>query len=236
MVIGSMILDESRFVVTNAGKSQTLTKTEFYILKALLQSSGRVITFEELDLRVNLRRSDEQIDSARLRSKYGTHIFNLRRKLDELGVSTKIESVYGRGVRFDLLAQGTPPDALVGYLIENAPEIMGLIDSRGVIVYITPSVQSILGYVPSDFIGKRYTEFMHLVHPDERAALLELWRSAVFLKRMTARIQRRSGDYVWMEMLGYQPPKHQDAVTFSMRDMTDWVNGRALEHLGQPMT
>ncbi len=49
-------------------------------------------------------------------------------------------------------------------LIENSSDIIQVIDSEGVIRYVSPSIQRILGYRPEELIGRPSVDF---VHPDD---------------------------------------------------------------------
>ncbi|MEA2033531.1 MAG: response regulator [Euryarchaeota archaeon] len=49
-------------------------------------------------------------------------------------------------------------------LIENSSDIIQIVDSEGVIRYVSPSIQRILGYTPEEVIGRLSVDF---VHPDD---------------------------------------------------------------------
>ena len=49
-------------------------------------------------------------------------------------------------------------------LIENSSDIIQVVDSKGVIRYVSPSVQRILGYKPEELIGRLSID---VVHPDD---------------------------------------------------------------------
>ncbi len=65
-------------------------------------------------------------------------------------------------------------------LIENATDIITILDRHGIIVYKSPSVEKILGYSPEALINKNFLDF---VHPDDRN------RFKIFFKE----IRRNSG-------------------------------------------
>ena len=50
-------------------------------------------------------------------------------------------------------------------LIENAQDLTSLATPEGVILYLSPSAEHILGYVPDDMIGR--DAFAHTIHPDD---------------------------------------------------------------------
>jgi len=49
-------------------------------------------------------------------------------------------------------------------LIESSSDIIQIVDSDGILTYVSPSVQRILGYSPEELIGKPSVE---IVHPDD---------------------------------------------------------------------
>ena len=91
-----LVVDETRFQASWAGKALDLTPAEFRLLKTLAQEPGKVFSREQLlnhlydDYRVV---TDRTIDS---------HIKNLRRKLEALDADQPfIRAVYGMGYRWE---------------------------------------------------------------------------------------------------------------------------------------
>ena len=54
-------------------------------------------------------------------------------------------------------------------LIENAQDLTSIVTPEGVVLYLTPSVEHILGYPADDLIG--CNAFERFMHPDDREAL-----------------------------------------------------------------
>lgn len=92
-VFGDLMLDDDKRITEAAGKEVRLTRTEYAILKKLMQSEGRVISKSEL---LDLIREDtpDCVDSS-----LKVHISNLRRKLKETGGKDYIEAVWGIGFK-----------------------------------------------------------------------------------------------------------------------------------------
>jgi diguanylate cyclase (GGDEF)-like protein/PAS domain S-box-containing protein len=76
------------------------------------------------------------------------------------------------GAAIAALAQAGLPlrssDELFSALIENAFDIIIIVNTDGVICYANPSVERVLGYCPADLIGKKLPA---LVHPDDVATV-----------------------------------------------------------------
>lgn len=94
---GALRLDVDAHALTVDGVPVRLTKTEYAILKLLLQNPGRAISKSAMLDRISLDTPD--CTDASLKQ----HVSNLRRKLREAGGQDCIEAVWGIGFR--LLAE-----------------------------------------------------------------------------------------------------------------------------------
>jgi PAS domain S-box-containing protein len=54
-------------------------------------------------------------------------------------------------------------------LIENALDVIAVLQPDGVIRYVSPSVERVLGYAPEEMIGRNALDF---IHPEERAGVV----------------------------------------------------------------
>lgn len=84
-------------------------------------------------------------------------------------------------------------------LTENVSDVIGLLNSEGLIRYLNPTVADLLGYTPAELMGKSVFE---LVHPREGELLRKLFHhlaeqtGEVFTT--TAQVQHRDGSWrVW---------------------------------------
>ena len=88
-------------------------------------------------------------------------------------------------------------------LLENASEVITICEDDGTVRYISPSVQTILGYSPAEIQG---TNDLEHVHPDGREAYLNLFHQlkAYPEGRATAQFEykTREGKYIWLEATG----------------------------------
>ena len=55
-------------------------------------------------------------------------------------------------------------------LIENASDAVAIVDINGTIIYESPSVEKVLGYVSEEIVG---TNGFDLIHPDDKEGILE---------------------------------------------------------------
>lgn len=84
-------------------------------------------------------------------------------------------------------------------ITENTLDVIKLLDSNGIHTYASPSHETVLGYKPSDYLGK--TVFMD-THPED---LIKIQRAFVRLtlskEADTVEIRKRTadGDWIWMD-------------------------------------
>ena len=90
---GGLRLDTASREVSAAGREVRLTRTEYAILKLLLQNPDQVIAKSVLLDRIGADTPDCTESSLKM------HVSNLRRKLREAGGREYIESVWGIGFR-----------------------------------------------------------------------------------------------------------------------------------------
>ena len=60
-------------------------------------------------------------------------------------------------------------------LIENSSDVIQIVDSEGIIRYVSPSVQQVMGYKPEELIGRPSVE---VVHPDDLSIVTKAFEDA----------------------------------------------------------
>lgn len=84
-------------------------------------------------------------------------------------------------------------------LAENSSDMIIMHDVDGTYLYVSPSVEAILGYEPDEIIG--LTPYM-VMHPDDVQKINEQHLQSIHNKEtilMTFRATAKSGNYVWIE-------------------------------------
>ncbi len=88
-------------------------------------------------------------------------------------------------------------------LIENALDLVMVLNGDTTIVYAGPSVERVLGYRPRDFIGRNFLDF---VHPEDRARVKERFMQAVkipgYSMSLEASVRRKDGAWRIIEVIG----------------------------------
>lgn len=83
-------------------------------------------------------------------------------------------------------------------LVENINEVLYAIDENGVMTYISPVIESIIGYSPSEIVGRPFSSF---VHPEDMARMKGRFQ-AIFdgdLGLSEYRLLTKSGETRWIE-------------------------------------
>ena len=93
-------------------------------------------------------------------------------------------------------------EALLRNMTNNTMEIISLIDNKGIIKFITPSVQDILGYKPEDLIGKNSTELVHPADVFHLSQIIYFETKNCNLHKVEYRCKHLEGHYVWLEVSG----------------------------------
>jgi PAS domain S-box-containing protein len=109
-------------------------------------------------------------------------------------------------------------------LIENASDIIILLDTNGCITYASPSVKRIGGYDPEGLIGMNVLD---LTHPDDAPAVLEAMRTGTgqLSTRLTfeIRVRNSAGQWIFLDVTGANLLREGSARGFivNARDVTD---------------
>ncbi len=124
-----------------------------------------------------------------------------------------------------------PPDPgaeLFRAMADHAPDPVMVVDERFAAVYVSPSLQRVVGYEPAEFgLGVR----LDLIHPDDRD------RAAPLVERVLAgevvgdrlRFRHADGHHVWLDVTASPVPGPEGSVAravISARDVTALVEGQ----------
>ena len=105
-------------------------------------------------------------------------------------------------------------------IFETSQDLIMVMDSRGVLVQISPSCEAILGYRPEEMIGRSGADFIHPDHLETSRQEMRAARRGERPKISDTRCIHRNGPAVWLYWLGTwsEPAKR---FFFVGRDMTE---------------
>ena len=114
-------------------------------------------------------------------------------------------------------------------ITDNSNDLICLHESDSSFTYISPSVKNLLGYNPSDFLGKKVYSLVHEddIEPFKKAMGKEVFSNIDNLA-YTFRVRHKKGHFIWLEFLAapvYKENKISYYVTIA-RDITQWVKAK----------
>jgi len=107
-------------------------------------------------------------------------------------------------------------------LLENASEVISIYDEMGVAKYVSPSVKHILGYSPSDVVGKNAFEEVHYESSKLKQIFYELLEHPDNPRTVEYSYERAPGNVTWLETTGRNLLNNQaiNGIIFNTRDIT----------------
>src|SRR4028119_1199705 len=110
--------------------------------------------------------------------KAGAHDYLMKGKLARLvpAVDRELREASDRRLRREAEQAVRQNEERFRALIENALDIITVLDTDGMIRYESPSVEKVLGYKPEELVGKSIVEY---VHPEDKANVLNTLSRAV---------------------------------------------------------
>ena len=152
--------------------------------------------------------------------------------LNILGVPTKEEGdvVALRGAVQDITEQKRRQDELKRIkeryetILAHSFDYILIVDGDGDVDYVSPAVERVLGYTPSELLGEDAFEF---VHPEDREIAAEAFADVITNPEAEINAEYRTkaadGSYRWIEVRGGNFLDHPDieGVLVSVRDITE---------------
>ena len=123
-------------------------------------------------------------------------------------------------------------EAFFRSLIENALEIITVLDAKGSFLYQSPNIEQMLGYLPEELIGKSSFEY---IHPEDRSGVIDVLNYLVEKPGVSVsaeyRFRTKDGSWLTFESVGKMLPS--DATTAGVvvisRDVTDRKHAEAVQ-------
>jgi diguanylate cyclase (GGDEF)-like protein/PAS domain S-box-containing protein len=141
----------------------------------------------------------------------------------------------GVSIAVDITDQAVAAEALAEseqrhrVLAENASDVVFLRDPAGVIQWVSPSIESVLGWVPDDVVGRKSMDF---VHSDDVPRILEV-REQVAAGHapsgVTVRILTKNGEFRYMSDASRLVMDQRGAIlgaAVGLRDIDDLVRAK----------
>ncbi|HLH22811.1 MAG TPA: PAS domain S-box protein [Acidobacteriaceae bacterium] len=109
-------------------------------------------------------------------------------------------------------------------LVEHSPDAIVLLDTAGIVLYLSPSTSRVLGYLPEELVGRSAFE---LIHPEDyelaTRAFAELLQRPGQIVIRHVRARHKDGSWRWLESastnLLHEPAT--GAIVANYRDITE---------------
>ncbi|MBY9082527.1 PAS domain S-box protein [Paenibacillus sp. HN-1] len=78
----------------------------------------------------------------------------------------------------------------------NSPDLISISDPDGRLLYVSPSIDQLMGFTAEELVGRNR---IHFYHPDDVAILKGLYDNTLPVDVFTGRIRHKDGRYIWIE-------------------------------------
>jgi len=114
----------------------------------------------------------------------------------------------------------TRPRPDIERLLRHVPDVITVVDGEGVVQYGSDAIETVLGYRPSDLVGRTALEY---VHPDDREQATALVRGPADDEAPTTEFRFRHADGSWvrLEAVAASEPTAGGGYLIDARDVTD---------------
>ena len=115
-------------------------------------------------------------------------------------------------------------------LVERSADVIWRLTPEGTCLWVSPSVETLLGWPVHDLPGRRLSAFLHEDDQATLRALLEAVKVSGEVMRHTHRVMRRDGHWLWVETVlrtvRYQRTGSTKEIVATSRDMTAHVTAQ----------
>jgi len=229
--LAAYVMENGRFAMVNARFAHALGYTKDEILA--MESVTQIVVEEEQEFVREMLRRREAGEQNEVR--YITQIRARDGRICDAELHGSVAYVDGRrlligaAVDFTIHSQERrrtlEREEHFRALTENVSDIIAILDGRGAISYVTPSVGRMLGYLPEELTGKDYCAF---VHPDDRERISEAFEAmkhAAHAPFSSPAYRFRAENGLWkvLESVGTNLLNHPQVrgLVLSTRDLTD---------------
>lgn len=114
-------------------------------------------------------------------------------------------------------------------LVDNAEDIISLIDENGNVIYVSPAFAKATGYPVDYMIGRKFTEIMHPENVLESKSIFDqLFLNPGKVYHKQNRFRHKDGHYIWVEgdIVNLLNDENVKAIVANHRDVTDKFRSR----------
>lgn len=119
--------------------------------------------------------------------------------------------------------------SIISALTQNLSSVMYMMDTEGTVLYISPSIRTLLGFDESHFTGTRF--WLSLVHPDDGYLVNEFYQQISELTEFKATLRLRKADdtYLMVSNTG-SVKKDKDSILYFIGNLQETNATRVFGH------
>ncbi|HSZ72497.1 MAG TPA: PAS domain S-box protein, partial [Cytophagaceae bacterium] len=213
-----LITDEKVFGVLEFAGLNLFTPNEI----KLIDEAGPIIARTIFNIQVSENTQRHLEESKRMSSELQIQQEELRQNAEEMQATQ--EELQRSNVQLeDQIEQVKRAQTKMQSLLENASEVITIFDESFVIKYVSPSLESILGYNASDLIGAHGLINIHEDDTDEfENAFSAIVQDSKLVANLQFRYKQRNGEWIWLEAIGRNMLSESSVagMVFNCRDIT----------------
>ena len=109
-------------------------------------------------------------------------------------------------------------------LIGNASDLLAVVDAKGTIAYMSPSIKKLGGYEVDEVLGRKFLEF---AHPEDRAGaaanLADIVRNPYVIRTRESRFRHKEGNWITLESIAHNALADPavKGIVVNARDITE---------------
>ncbi len=184
----------------------------------LIREQSNTIAQTLFNLKVNVRTETLLSESQKLTKKLTKNEDVLRQNAKQMK-QTQLELTRSNRKMEHQVEEIKKGQERIHALLENASEVITIYDTSGIVQYVSPSVNNILGYEPEEMLGTNRFERGESVLKD---AFTELKENPELSKTFEYRYEKKNHGIVWLETTGRNLLENLaiNGIIFNTRDIT----------------
>jgi len=198
LIISPLISNDTVYGVIELASFHKFSQLQYNLVKELSKIIGRTIANVKTNhityqlLKESERMSSELVDQKMQLTRYADDILKAQQELKKTNteLEERIQEVHNTSKRTQIL-------------LENAKEVITIISEERKIIYVSPSINAIMGYYPEELLGLNDIENVHPLDTERFRQLLNDLKSFPE-KEMTLQFRyfTKEGEVMWMEATG----------------------------------
>lgn len=193
-----LITNEKVYGVLEFASIQKFTNLEIEIIKDISEIVAQTI----FNLQVTERTAKLLAESQRMSSELSEQSIALQQNAEEMQ-ATQEELTRSNAKLEEQIVEVNNSQNRTHILLENSSEVISIISKEGTVTYVSPSVNSILGYEVEELLG---TKELNRVTIESQESFIDMFKSLLTKPEKVVTLvysyQQKNGEVIWLEVLG----------------------------------